>query len=245
MRETWVRVASSGGEPAQWYSPTLWHTMNASAWWRLLRAHSFQVRLGRVPLAIAVTLAVANNSLLGALQSLVFGARLRRASMQQDLVFVLGHWRSGTTHLHDLLALDNRFAFPSTYECAAPHHCLITARIYPKLFAWLLPSKRLMDDMAVGFDKPQEDELALVALGAPSPLWSLAYPDESSGQAFLTLREVSDRERERWVRWFSAFLRLLAYRYPGKPLLLKSPPHTARLALLARMFPKARFLHIA
>src|SRR5580765_8583165 len=30
-------------------------------------------------------------------------------------VFVLGHWRSGTTHLHYLLGLDDRFACPTFY----------------------------------------------------------------------------------------------------------------------------------
>lgn len=107
-----------------------------------------------------------------------------------------------------------------------------------------MPAKRVMDNMALGFDRPQEDELALVALGVPSPMWWLAYPGEAKGRAYLTLRDIPARERERWARVFRGFLRLLTYRHQAKPLVLKSPPHTARLAMLARMFPKARFLHI-
>ena len=34
----------------------------------------------------------------------------------------------------------------------------------------------------------------------------------------------------------------VTFRHQGKPLILKSPPHTARMAALARMFPNARFL---
>ena len=39
------------------------------------------------------------------------------------------------------------------------------------------------------------------------------------------------------------FLALLAIRDPRRPV-LKSPPHTARMAVLAEMFPGARFLHV-
>jgi omega-hydroxy-beta-dihydromenaquinone-9 sulfotransferase len=239
-----VVTTKGGGEAAHWYSPTLWHTMNAEAWWRLLRAHGFRVMPSRLHLAVSVTLAALSNSFLGLLQSAIYGARLRDTIIEHDPIFVLGHWRSGTTHLHELLALDDRFAYPS-FECFAPHHCLLTDNsLYRSSFSWLVPRKRVMDNMAVGFDRPQEDELALVALGAPSPYWSLAYPGETKGQIYLTLRDASECEREKWMAVFQRFLRLLTYRHRGKPLILKSPAHTARLTMLARMFPKARFIHI-
>ena len=75
-------------------------------------------------------------------------------------------------------------------------------------------------------------------------MWSLAYPGEAKGQGYLTLRDVPKRERERWEGVFLGFLRLVTFRHHGKPLILKSPPHTARMTVLARMFPNARFLHI-
>jgi hypothetical protein len=239
-----VVTTKGGGEAARWYSPTFMHTMTAAAWWRLLTAHGFRVRFSRWPVAVSATFTTANNSLLGLLQAGMYGRRLRATRIEHDPIFVLGHWRSGTTHLHELLALDDRFAFPTTFECFAPHHCLLTERLYPKLFSWLIPARRTMDDMAVGFGRPQEDEFALAALGAPSPYWSFPYPGEAKGQPYLTLRDVPEPEREKWIAVFQSFLRLLTYRHQGKPLILKSPTHTARVAMLARMFPKARFVHI-
>ena len=38
-------------------------------------------------------------------------------------------------------------------------------------------------------------------------------------------------------------MRKLTFKY-GRPLVLKSPPHTARIRLLLEMFPEARFVHI-
>jgi hypothetical protein len=55
---------------------------------------------------------------------------------------------------------------------------------------------------------------------------------------------VLEPEWEKWIAVFQSFLRLLTYRRQGKPLILKSPTHTARVAMLARIFPKARFVHI-
>jgi omega-hydroxy-beta-dihydromenaquinone-9 sulfotransferase len=93
----------------------------------LLCAHGFRVTPSRVAVAASVTFATAGNSLLGLLQSAIYGTRLRAVNVEHDPIFVLGHWRSGTTHLHELLALDNRLACPTVFECGAPHHCMLTA----------------------------------------------------------------------------------------------------------------------
>jgi hypothetical protein len=153
MAENTVRTTSGGSEAARWYTPTLWHTMSARAWWRLLGAHGFRVRLSRLPIALSVTLTTANNSLLGFLQLAIYGSRLRKTKFAQNPIFVLGHWRSGTTLLHELLALDDRFAFPTSFECFAPQHCLLTDRLPNILWALQFGREELGrngDDKAVG-----------------------------------------------------------------------------------------------
>ena len=50
-------------------------------------------------------------------------------------VFILGHYRSGTTHLHDLLSLDPRFASPSRFQAFNPLTFLETE-------SWLAPAGR-------------------------------------------------------------------------------------------------------
>ncbi len=244
IAEGWVAVTAGRGQTARWYSPTVWQTMKISAWWRLLRAQRFRVALSKVPRVLVTTGMTAGNSVLGVLQSVLFSQSIRATPIQPNPIFILGHWRTGTTHLHNLIALDGRLSFPTTYECGAPHHCLLTDRLYPRIFAWQLPAKRLMDDMGLGFDLPQEDEWALMNLGEPSPYWAFGFLEDRKGRRFLTLTGVGAQEREHWEQTFQQFLRLMSFRHPGKPLVLKSPTHTARLAVLWRMFPKARFLHI-
>jgi hypothetical protein len=48
----------------------------------------------------------------------------------------------------------------------------------------------------------------------------------------------------RFERAMLHFVRLLTFASSGKRVLLKSPPHTGRIEVLARLFPGARFIHI-
>ena len=45
-----------------------------------------------------------------------------RATQPQPPLFILGIWRSGTTHLHNLLARDARFAYPEQLRGALSAH---------------------------------------------------------------------------------------------------------------------------
>lgn len=244
MSEANVKSKRATGQGDRWYHPRLWHSMNASAWWRMFAANGFRAAPHRWPTVVSISFFTAFNSLMGLAQTITHGAKVRRTEITQDPVFIIGHWRSGTTHLHDLLSLDERFAFPTTYECFAPQHFLLTDRVFPKLFSWMLPSKRPMDNMAVGFDRPQEDEFALVALGLKSPYWAMAYPNRPQCEEYLTLRDVPAEERRKWMDTFRTFMRCVTYRHGGKPIILKSPTHTARVQVLSEMFPGAKFLHI-
>jgi hypothetical protein len=109
---------------------------------------------------------------------------------------------------------------------------------------FLLPSRRPMDNMATGWDRPQEDEFALCNLGAPSPYLQIAFPNEAPKyDAYLTLDEVGEEDRARWGATLKGFLRTV-YLRAAKRIILKSPPHTGRVEHLGRLFPGAKFVHI-
>lgn len=185
------------------------------------------------------------NSGLSVLQSALYGRAIAETKLEEPPLFIIGHWRSGTTFLHELLVLDSRFAFPTTYECFAPTHCLVSQGFLAPLIGLLLPARRPTDDMEIGFDLPQEDEFALISLGAPTPMRRLAFPNEPPlDSEFLDMEGIAEDRLQQWRGAVEQFVRLLTYR-KRKPLVLKSPPHTGRIALLADMFPGARFIHLA
>src|SRR5690606_26880326 len=125
--------------------------------------------------AFAVTFATPFNAVMGLIQNWIWGRRLRSCSLHGPPIFIIGHWRSGTTLLHELLVLDERLSSPSTFQCFAPHHFLLTEWFFRGFCRWLLPGQRPMDNMAAGWDRPQEDEFALVNLGLPSPYRRIAF----------------------------------------------------------------------
>ena len=101
-----------------------------------------------------------------------------------------------------------------------------------------------MDNMKAGFDRPQEDEFAMCMLGAGSPYAQIAFPNRPlDGPDLLDLDAAPPAIKRRWKRTFHWFLQKLAYK-TGRRLVLKSPPHTARIKTLLEMFPDAIFIHI-
>ena len=160
-------------------------------------------------------------------------------------MFILGHWRSGTTLLHDLVAQDTeRFAFANTYQVVNPHTFLCTEATNTRRFARMVPSTRPMDNMRQSFGTPQEDEFAPLLMTLRSLYLGITFPrHEAHYSQYMTFEGVPQEEIEEWKGALLWFCRKLTLKY-GRPLVLKSPPHTARIRLLLELFPQARFVHI-
>src|SRR5207237_7499919 len=152
-------------------------------------------------------------------------------------VFILGHWRSGTTHLHHLLAVDPRFAYPNVYQTSFPHTFLTTEARSSRFVGAIIPRTRPMDNVRQAPDSPNEDEFATCTLTFRSPYVGWVFPRRASHyDPYLTFRGVADREVDQWKEALVLFLKKLTWNY-GRPLLLKSPPHTCRIRLLLGLFP--------
>ena len=226
------------------YSPRFWHGMRPSGWWRLLREGGFKVHPSRVPMVLLVSFATFVNTWLAGIQFVLFSRKLAASELHSPPIFIIGHWRSGTTLLHELMVLDARLSSPSTYQCFAPHHFLISAWFFRVFGSRLLPSQRPMDNMAAGWDRPQEDEFALVNLGLPSPYHRIAFPNNPPPHLdYFDTESLPVEKKTHWTETLSLFLRCVSYR-TGRPLVVKSPTHTGRIATLAKAFPGAKFIHI-
>ncbi|MBN1852592.1 MAG: sulfotransferase [Pirellulales bacterium] len=184
------------------------------------------------------------NLCLWILQTAFYGRKIAKTEIREAPIFVLGHWRSGTTLLHEFLAMDPRHTYPDTYACFMSNHFLISARLFKGWAGLLLPSRRPMDNMTIAWDRPQEDEWAMCNMGIPSPyLWLIFCNRPRPYQEYLDLRNVPPNALEKWKRAFVWFLKCLTVQNP-KRIVLKSPQHTCRIRVLLDLFPDARFVHI-
>lgn len=232
--------------PYPFWSPRFWHGMRWGDWMKLWAGHGFRTHPLRFGMACLLTGFTPFNSVLARLQAWRYGRQIADFELSQPPLFIIGHWRSGTTLLHELMYLDERFTAPNTYQCFTPHHCLVSEWILPKLLKFILPRQRPMDNMVAGWDRPQEDEFALLTLGAPTPYLRMAFPNDPP--VHMNLLDMADVEPAALRQFEQAMLylvKLIAFQSPDKQVLLKSPPHTGRVGFLSRLFPGAKFVHIA
>lgn len=172
-----------------------------------------------------------------------YGAQIAATKVETP-IFILGHWRSGTTLLHNLLINDPQFAYPNLFQTTHPLTMLVREELIGHALSDATAHGRPMDNVQITFRSPGEDEAALAALSLRSPLIGWLFPRrEAHYDRYLTFRDAPETDRKRWEDALMLFARKLTFRYQ-RPLLLKSPQHTARVRHLLRLFPDARFVHI-
>jgi LPS sulfotransferase NodH len=212
-------------------------------WLGLLRDNGFRVHPAYAMRAAFISWSSPSNSLTRWVENWRYAAKIKATEIKPP-VFVLGHWRSGTTLLHDLLALDERFAYPNLFQVTYPQTFLTTETMGSKVMRLMALKHRPQDKMRLDPAAAWEDEFAICSWGLRTPYLSWAFPQRAEHyDRFLTFRDATTPEIEEWRETFRAFLKKLTFKY-GKPLVLKSPTHTCRIKLLLEMFPDAKFVHI-
>ncbi|OAI54297.1 hypothetical protein AYO47_03095 [Planctomyces sp. SCGC AG-212-M04] len=212
--------------------------------WRALLALKPTIDAAFWPRIAGLSAASVFNSALAGVEKAIYGRRVEKTQINRP-IFVLGHWRSGTTLLHQLLSRDEQFAAPTLFECTFPGHFLLSKSWLAPLTEWLQPRTRPMDAVENGWDAPAEEEIALLILTLLSPYLVSAFPDRPEEvQRFNSLASgLSESELTRWKTEYVRFLKKLSLKH-GRRVILKSPANTARLPLLLSMFPDAEFIHI-
>ena len=214
------------------------------AWLRLLYRNRFAVDLRCLPAAVNITVLSVFHTILRCMQNFYFGRRVAATEITEDPVFIIGHWRTGTTLLHELLSLDRRHTAPTTYECFDPNHFLLTERSTAGLVPFPAQSRGLIDKMDMGWDKPQEEEFALLCLGQPSTVEAMAFPKHADTYwNYRNHKNFSPGARRRWKSAYVRFLKQITF-MRKKRIVLKCPVNTFRVKTLLEMFPGAFFVNI-
>ena len=179
-------------------------------------------------------------------QSLTYGRRIDRTQIHPEPIFLLGFWRSGTTLLHNLFACDPQWGYVNTYQAALPDLFLAGQNRLRRMLTSALPENRGIDNMPVDFAMPQEEEIALMCASGLSPYVSLIFPRTANETLeYLFMGEgVEAGVRERWRAEYTRLLKAATLYMDGRPLVLKSPSNTSRVAELLDLFPDARFVYI-
>ncbi len=212
---------------------------------RLLAQNRFKIGLTGIPRALYSLIMSLILSPLNVYEKIRFDEKIEQTRIEKSPIFIIGHWRSGTTYLHNLITQDSAFAYPTTFQTVAPALFLSSEKIIKPIVASSLPAKRPEDDVALGVDFPQEEEYAMGNLSPYSFYNGWCFPQNMEFYyKFVCMGDVPRSSIEEWKRVYLHYLKKVTLYFQGKQLVLKNPSNTARVELLLEMFPDAKFIHI-
>lgn len=166
--------------------------------------------------------------------------------LEHDPVFILGHWRSGTTFVHNVLSCDKHFGYNTTYQTVFPHLMMWGQPFFKKNMSWLMPDKRPTDNMELAVDLPQEEEFAL---GNMMPytyynFWFFPQYQQEYADKYLLFKDITPEELKVFEEVFVKLIKISLWNTGGTQFLSKNPPHTGRVKELVKMFPNAKFIYL-
>ncbi|MBS0263551.1 MAG: sulfotransferase [Planctomycetes bacterium] len=213
-------------------------------WLKLLAANGFRIPPRFWPrTAFTTAISLVNTAWWATIESFKYSTTARQEVPAP--IFILGHWRSGTTHLHNLMSIDERFAYPRFDQVMIPSTFVTGQWVLWAFSSLLLPRDRMgVDVVKMSPDVPWEEEFALNILTQMSPYAAWSFPHRVEHyERYITFRGVPQHEIDEWKAAFVWFLKKLTLKLQ-RPLIMKSPPHTGRIKLILEMFPDAKFVHI-
>ena len=185
-------------------------------------------------------------SLPAPIQDRRYDKQLRDKPMDHDPLFILGHWRSGTTFVHNIFAQDHHFAHTTTYQTVFPHMMMWGQPFMKFMMKIVMPSHRPTDGMELTPDVPQEEEFALNNTMPYSyyNFWYFPKHQLEFCDRYLTFEQITPEEKRAYQEAFMKIVKISMWNTGGTQYLSKNPPHTGHIKALLEIFPNAKFIYL-
>ena len=183
---------------------------------------------------------------LASIQDGRYAKLLADKPLEHDPVFILGHWRSGTTFMHNVFSCDKHFGYNTTYQTVFPHLMMWGQPFFKKNMSWLMPDKRPTDNMELAVDLPQEEEFALANMMPYTyyNFWFLPKHMMEYADKYLLFDDITPEQLRVFEETFVKLIKISLWNTGGSQFLSKNPPHTGRVRELVKMFPNAKFIYL-
>lgn len=91
----------------------------------------FHIARDRLPQALYISATALALAPAAAAESLIYRKRIRETKIEKDPIFILGHWRSGTTYLQNVLSRDEQFGWFDPVNTIGLPYSLLLGRAHP------------------------------------------------------------------------------------------------------------------
>jgi hypothetical protein len=213
-------------------------------WIKVLVENRFQIDWQFLPKALYVTIMILVTTPLRLIEKWKFEKKIQDVTIEKP-IFIIGHWRSGTTFLHYILGKDKNLGYVSTMDTLDPSVFLTFEKLLKRIVANSLPEKRPMDNLEMGTDLPYEEEYAIANLSPYSFYHAWYFPRAINEyfRRYVLYEDVKNDIIENWKQVYLSFLKKISYKHQGKQIIIKSLVDTAKIKILLEMFPDAKFIH--
>jgi len=179
------------------------------------------------------------------IDNLWFRKKLRKFVFKAPPLFIIGHWRSGTTFLHNLLTKDPDAAYTTTYQCVFPDN-LKSKWLFKTFMRIFMPRVRPGDNLEISASFPQEDEYGMSNLTHRSFYHFFYFPSSyrSLYKNYIRFETLSEKEKEDWKKLYRKLVIKALINTGRSRIILKNPINTGRMLNLLDLFPEAKFVHI-
>ena len=179
------------------------------------------------------------------LDKLIYTGKIRRYKMQEPPLFVLGHWRSGTTLMHNLLCQDPQAGYLTTNHSVFPHH-LSSRRIFENLMRIAMPERRPADNVKLSVKFPQEDEFTIGNTHHMCYYYWWYFPKcyKEYYEKYVRFQGQSQNENDQWITSFRGLVTKSLIDTNGVRAVFKNPVMTGRVNTLLEAYPNAKFIYM-
>lgn len=176
---------------------------------------------------------------------LTFRNKVEKFVFEEPPLFIIGHWRSGTTYLHNILTQDPTSGYLTTYHSVFPNN-LKSKLVFKTFMRIFMPRKRPGDGMLMSVNLPQEDEYALSNITHQSYYHFFYFPSSYRKlySKYIRFESLSENEIANWKLEYKQLVIKALLNAGGGRAIIKNPVNTGRMLKLLEIFPEANFIYI-
>ncbi len=211
----------------------------------MLFENKLDISWKKLPHVFVITFIIILFTPLAIIERLLVWRKLGEVELKHQPIFILGHWRQGTTFLHELFNCNPDYEFMALFESVFPNHFLYSSSFLRWFLNLFLPETRPQDDLKITSDLPSEHDFAIANLSSMSPYSGAYFPNNQDAyNKYVTLEGLSEKQIGKIKSSFRYLMKKLIVKKKYKRLVLKSPVDTARVGFLLELFPDAKYIHI-
>jgi hypothetical protein len=181
-------------------------------------------------------------------EKLFINPKIKRLANPAAPIFIIGHWRSGTTHLHNLMCQDPQMGFVTTYQGVFPDTMFnwLGKFIFKNFMILLIPPTRKGDNVKLDSNYPQEEDF-IPGMNIPFCyyyFWMFPRRIKEYYKKYVQFKEVSLELTLKWRSEYQLLIKKALKNSHSHIFVSKNPVNTGRIKQILEIFPDARFIHI-